>query len=180
MAISELTLGIVGTVSGPIGALTGGISLWRQQRRDRVRVQVVPFIFHKFRGTDAHGRRLSIERECTTTAATDEPDDVKVVKLRIVNKGAFPMTIEQVGFRVRRPRGPDKGARLFFTNPTFGPRRIEPRDSVTHWFAQHVQESESWPRVTCAFATTATGETFTGTNAAIRAFVRAAASRQAS
>jgi hypothetical protein len=133
-----------------LGAVLGVINTARAWRRDRVRIRVVPVVAHPSTGTGDTRTRLAIE---------------------VVNIGAVPVTVDQVGYVVRGQKG-----RRILSLPQTGdggawPRRLEPHSSVTAYAAPG-QDVEWLKGVKRAFAKTSSGLEFSGTSPMLRWMVK--------
>jgi len=138
---NAITLGIA-----IVGATLGIINTWRSFDRDRIRLKIIP--------------KWAMFRGGTQTLCID-----------IINLGYIPVTINQVGFRLRERNK----VFIFMPMPMPGselPKRLEPRTSFTVLAPLGTEQHESMRNVTVAFVKTACLRTFTGNSAALRGEIR--------
>ncbi|MGE3651567.1 MAG: hypothetical protein AB7G10_24770 [Reyranellaceae bacterium] len=103
------------------------------------------------------------------------PDSAPRLALEIVNDSSFPITVDEIGLRVRGTVN-----RFAVTVPEVvdgqpWPRRLEPRASVTAYARIDEEVLSLLPNVRDAYASTAAGETFYGHSPALRVLARTGA-----
>lgn len=133
-----------GLVFGFLGAVLGVINTCHAISRDRVRIRVTPIWL-----LSQHGRQMGI---------------------RIVNTSYMPVTINHIGFTLRR-----KGAHMpileGFLGGGFLPQRMEPRTDLTARVGLVTFQHPDFAGVRRAYVETACGRRFTGTSKALRGHV---------
>ena len=158
---------VLGGITGPVGAVTGILGLWRQHRRDLPRLRVSPYVCQRWVTIEADGPKLTHECELTTQAVIEQPDEGRVLHCEIVNLSTFPVTIRDVGLLLKEGRS-RKGA--FSYDCTFEPKRIESGGMLRIQFADYLQRLSDWSRVREVRVAIATGQVFSGSNKALRTF----------
>lgn len=133
-----------------LGAALGILNTWRAFDRDKIRIRVSPRWAISYWGS-----------EMTTRFC-----------LEITNLSYIPITIDQVGFDLRKPK-----AHILFFIPEFIdggkiPRRLEPRSSFTAYAPAGTEEKKSFADVKCAFAKTACGVVSRGTSPALKGQIK--------
>jgi hypothetical protein len=132
-----------------LGAVLGLINTWHAIVKDRVKLRVVPaWAFGAF----AEGR-----------------DSISV---EVVNLGMIPVTIAEVGFKLRGAKDqrlvqPD----AFLIQGGSLPYRLEPRTAVTVVFIPTFLADKRFAEVDLAYARTQCGRVLTGTSGALRQIV---------
>ena len=129
-----------------LGAMLGILNTWRAFDRDKIRVRVSPRWAISYRGSDMDTRFC----------------------LEITNLSYIPITINQVGFELRKPK-----AHIMVFIPEFidggkMPRRLEPRSSFTVYAPAGTEEKNNFADEKCAFARTACGVVARGMSPALK------------
>ena len=156
MGIDSITLGtaILGAVSGLTGVVLGTLNTWRNIRRDKVRLRVVPQ--YPFPSEESlvlsHGREFQIE---------------------VLNLSEFSVAIADIGFKLRS--GEDfRPKESMVTRPSSGsvlPQRLKPRTSCALAFST-INMDAHWHKVKYAYAHTQCGTTSTGTTNVLKDLVK--------
>lgn len=136
----ELTFGL-----GLVGTVLGIMNMWRVMERDRVKLRVTP----------------------KTAYPVGSPDTRVRLCIEVTNLSAFAVTVSEAGLTLRR-----SPIRLGLAVPILidggpWPRRLEPRASVTVYFAPELITDPRCSSAGKAYATTACGETRYGTSKAL-------------
>lgn len=142
--LATLTIAVVGLVLGVRSAV-------REHVRDRVRLVVTPKVAYPVGAQDDPRPRFAFE---------------------VVNRSAFPVTVDEVGFLLR---GTKHRAGIAMPNIEDGgawPRRLEPYDGVTVYSTPGDLATIGLARIRCAYASTVSGERFTGNSPALKRLVR--------
>lgn len=149
------TLGIAIT-----GLFLGIRSAWRDYSRDRVRIRVVPKVAYPAGG----------EGKVVTFPGGGRFDGRPHFAIDIINAGAFPVTVREVGFRLA---GRDKWSSLVpLVDRGPWPRRLESHDGLTLYSPAPEELGLDVRMLRGAYATTSEGRTFTGTSKAIKTVAR--------
>ena len=133
------------------GLLLGLRSEWRAWRQDTIRGRVVPKISYPVGPVLEADTKLAIE---------------------VVNHSAFPVTIDEVGFRVRGDKNRYAVTVPIIVDGRPWPRRLEPRDSVFAHIKVDTHLAGLLLRIRDAYASAATGESFFGTSQALQMITR--------
>ena len=133
-----------------LGAVLGILNTWRAFDRDKIRIRVSPRWAISYWGSEM------ATRFC----------------LEITNLSYIPITINQVGFELRRPK-----EHILVFNPEFidggkMPRRLDPRSSFTVYAPAGTEEKKGFADVKCAFAQTACGVVARGSSPALKGQIK--------
>ena len=145
-----LTIAIIGAVCGVTGVVLGIVNTWRQLRRDKVRLKIVPSHVIPVGAVADPGWNFGIE---------------------VINMSEFPVTISDVGFLLNNG---DKGT--IATLPGFEqygslPLRLEPRTAFSKYFFVD-SETNDWKDTKSAYALTLDGTLATGTSGALKQLIQ--------
>jgi hypothetical protein len=132
-----------------LGSVLGAINLWRAFDRDRIRLKVVPRVYHG------------------PTTNSGKPG----LCVEVINLGYMPVTVRQIAFDIRKPRGQFFWFKPMFLNGESLPHRLEPRASVTAYVVGPADQNPILREATRAFAETACGRKFTGVTPSFRSYI---------
>ena len=133
-----------------LGAALGILNTWRAFDRDRIRIRVSPRWAISYCGSET-ATRLCLE---------------------ITNLSYIPITINQVGFELRKPKDHILVFIPEFIDGGKMPRRLEPRSSFTVYMPAGTEEKKSFADVKHAFARTACGVVARGTSPALKGQIK--------
>lgn len=154
MALDTLPWKDIVTIgAAALGAVLGIMNTWNAVNQRRVRLRVRP----------AH--------------ATMVPSGRSMFSIEVVNLSAFPLTISEVGFTLKR--GGIKQPRAAVITPILidnkpWPRKLEPRESVSVYFDPSTMRSGPGRRPLRAYARSACGEVEYGNSPALRQLAKQA------
>ena len=152
MEIEAITLGvaIVGVASGLTGAVLGIMNTWRNIRRDKV--------------------RLSVQATWAITALLTGKVDTNL-QVRVVNLSEFPVTVSDVGFKLRRGKIATL-ANVPGIEPSGSlPIRLEPRTAYSKVFGIEALSNIA-SELECAYANTECGVVATGNRRGLQNLIR--------
>ena len=145
-----LVTAMIGAVSGITGVVLGILNMWRDIRRDKVRLKVTPQHAIPVGSVEDQGWNFMIE---------------------VVNLSEFPVVVADVGFELA------DGSRAT-VSPVPGlepegmlPKRLEPRNAYSKVFRAD-RRALPWHKVRCAYARTQCGTIATATSGALRQLIR--------
>ncbi|GLC24621.1 hypothetical protein [Roseisolibacter agri] len=132
------------------GFLLSVRNAWRDHRRDKVRLRVIPKV---------------------SFPIGSMPHTQPCFAFEIINDGVFPVTVDDVGFLFT-----DSKRRGALSTPVVldggaWPRRLEPHASVTVYSAGADALGFDFRRVKCAYVAAASGRVFTGHSKALKVVV---------
>jgi len=168
-----IILAVFGAVSGLIGSVTGALSLWRQHRRDKVKLRVVPVVFQSWEHDGEDGKHYTSEAWHTDHSWGLKGNDQLGLHVDIVNICPNDVTIKEVGvilvqgvvpFLRKTNRHPCAGFR-------FEPRRLASRDVYRVKLSLSPTQFPYWGRVHRVYALTACGSEFAATSEALDSLV---------
>lgn len=137
MTNAEL-IAVVSLAVGSVGAVLGIINTWNALDRQKVKLVVRP------------------------AQSFFVPSAEPIITVEVLNLSAFPVTISEIGFRLRDGQKAIAPGNMLNGKPL--PQRIEARDSVTAFFPLSYFEPR---QIKIAFASTTCGETQEGTSPAL-------------
>ena len=146
MQLSTLIAAMAGLVFGFLGAALGVINTCHAISRDRVSVRVIPIWL-----LGLHGREVEMG-------------------IRMINLSYMPVTINHVGFTLRRKDAHMPILEGFLEGGSL-PKRMEPRTQLTALVGLATFQDPDFAGVQRAYVDTACGRRFTGTSKALRSHV---------
>ena len=151
MGIQEITLAtaILGAATGFTGVLLGGLNIWRNIRRDQVRLKVE-----------------------ATWAITTWPTVQTQFQVRVINLSEFPLTVSDVGFTMKDGKLAHLGTVDGIEPNGTLPLRSEPRTGYSKVLALDAL-GDSAPKVQRPYARTECGEHVTGKRRGMRGLIKA-------
>lgn len=137
------TISIVSLAVGSVGAVLGVINTWNALERQRVKLVVRP------------AQSMLV------------PSGQPILTVEVTNLSAFPITIAEIGFRLRNGQKAITPGNLLNGKPL--PQRMESRESVTAFF----DLTDFDPRqILMAFASTKCGECEEGTSPSLEQLIQ--------
>ena len=138
---------VVALATASVGAVLGILNSWRLFDRDRVKLKVIP------RGYTVAGGPSGL---C----------------IEVVNVGFVAVTLTQVAFDLRKPRGHMFWFKTDFFKPLDLPYRLDARASVTAYVAPGTGDDPALREARRALAKTACGRVFYGSSRYFKSYVK--------
>ena len=132
------------------GLLLSIRNAWRDHRRDKMRLRVVPKVSFPLGPT---------------------PHAQPCFAFEIINDGVFPVTVDDVGFLFIDTKRRGALSSSLVLDEGSWPRRLEPHASVTVYSAGVESLGIDFRRIKCAYVTAASGKVFRGHSKALKAVV---------
>jgi hypothetical protein len=153
MDILTLIIAIIGAVTGIVGTVLSVITTIRDISKDKVIIKVVPANVQVFGPAGEPGERIGIE---------------------VLNLSGFPVTVSEVGFKMRNPEVRGVLGMPFTSTGDKLPIRLEPRQSVLFYSSTDFDKKGEFAEVLSAYAKTQCGETAYGNSPALKQIVERA------
>jgi len=156
-----------------VGSVTGALSLWRQHRRERVKLRVVPMVFQSWEHDGEDGKHYTSETWHTDHSWERKRNDKLGLHVEVVNVCPHDVTIKEIGVVLVQGVVPylQKTNRFPCTDPRFEPRRLASRDVYRAKLELSPTEFRYWNRLHRVYALTACGSEFAATNKALDSLV---------